>query len=257
MKRVSASFSICWPFRLIVECFVFFLVPLIWYVSAQTLWPDQVWTWHRRLQDPRSFALPLADPGESPPTPLIFRPNWGPRGPKNFFWRPPLSQSLDPALTSATVSGLSASVTASAFDWMGPIARAENWFPVNRISHMWNLHRSSFTVKTFSWILSKAFSTQVSYAVWLSFHALWGHMFLTCSQPSNAYGINELYLGRSNTPCGKHMSHKLNLRHVGQGLWGLFDLKMLGAYMHVFNGLNLLKSARKQKAIHFSEYRIS
>ena len=46
------------------------------------------------------------------PPPLIFRPNWGPRGRKNFFWRlppppppskdlddrPPLSQGLDPAL---------------------------------------------------------------------------------------------------------------------------------------------------------------
>ena len=186
MKRVSASFSVCWPFRLIVECFVFFFVPLIWYVSAQTLWLDQVWTWHRRLQDPRNFALPLADPGEGPGSPLIFRPNMlRPDGPKKLFLetasqtRSPLSQSLDPALTSATVSGLSASVSASAFDWMGPIARAESWFPISRISDMWSLHLSSFTVKTFSWILSKAFSTQVSYAVWLSLHALWGHMFLT------------------------------------------------------------------------------
>ena len=144
MKRVSAFFSICWPFRLIVEYFVFFLVPLIWYVFVQTLWPEQVWTWHKRLQDPRSFALPLVDPGEghvhpqpSPPPRLIFRPNWGPKSRKNFIAdrpppSPPLSQGLDPALTSATVSGLSASVTASAFDWMGPIARAESWFPINR-----------------------------------------------------------------------------------------------------------------------------
>ena len=39
------------------------------------------------------------------PPPLIFRPSWGPKGRKNFFWRPPpprppppLSQGLDPAL---------------------------------------------------------------------------------------------------------------------------------------------------------------
>ena len=72
-----------------------------------------------------------------PPPRLIFRPNWGPKTRKNFIAdrpppSPPLSQGLDPALTSATVSGLSASVTASAFDWMGPIARAESWFPINR-----------------------------------------------------------------------------------------------------------------------------
>ena len=48
---------------------------------------------------------PVADPGEVPP--VIFRPNWGPKGGKIFFWRPPppqrplpppLSQGLDPAL---------------------------------------------------------------------------------------------------------------------------------------------------------------
>ena len=37
------------------------------------------------------------------PPPFIFRPNWGPKGQKIFFWRPPfppppLSQGLDPAL---------------------------------------------------------------------------------------------------------------------------------------------------------------
>ena len=160
MKRVSAFFSICWPFRLIVEYFVFFLVPLIWYVFVQTLWPEQVWTWHKRLQDPRSFTLPLADPGEGhvrpqpPPPRLIFRPNWGPKSRKNFIAdrpppSPPLSQGLDPALTSATVSGLSASATASAFDWMGPISHVESRFPTNRISDMRNLHFSLFTVKTF------------------------------------------------------------------------------------------------------------
>ena len=44
----------------------------------------------------------VADVGEGsgsplPPTPLIFRPNWGPKGWKNFFgdWAPLLSQGLD------------------------------------------------------------------------------------------------------------------------------------------------------------------
>ena len=35
---------------------------------------------------------PMADPGEvpgGPPAPLIFRPNWGPKGRKRFFLRPP------------------------------------------------------------------------------------------------------------------------------------------------------------------------
>ena len=32
----------------------------------------------------------VADPGEAHegPAPLIFRPNWGPKGRKNVFWRP-------------------------------------------------------------------------------------------------------------------------------------------------------------------------
>ena len=34
--------------------------------------------------------IPVADPGEGPrgpaPHPLIFRPNWGPKGRKSFFW---------------------------------------------------------------------------------------------------------------------------------------------------------------------------
>ena len=51
------------------------------------------------------LLLSLVDPGEG--APLSFRPNWGPRGQKKFFWEtgppmmtaPPfLSQSLDPAL---------------------------------------------------------------------------------------------------------------------------------------------------------------
>ena len=43
----------------------------------------------------------VADHGEPlppPPRPHIFRPKWGPKGPKIFFWRPgpfPLSQGLD------------------------------------------------------------------------------------------------------------------------------------------------------------------
>ena len=49
--------------------------------------------------------------GAQPGAPLIFRPNWGPKGKKKFFrdcppppskglddWEPPLSQGLDPAL---------------------------------------------------------------------------------------------------------------------------------------------------------------
>ena len=59
----------------------------------------------------------VADQGEPPPPPPpcphIFRPKWGPKGPKYFFWDrapppylrvwmtapPPLSEGLDPALT--------------------------------------------------------------------------------------------------------------------------------------------------------------
>ena len=55
----------------------------------------------------------VVDPGEGPRgpgSPPIFRPNWGPKGRKKFFWRPPppyqrfwmtappLSQGLDAAL---------------------------------------------------------------------------------------------------------------------------------------------------------------
>ena len=43
--------------------------------------------------------------------PLIFRPNWGPKGQKHFFWRPvpflhplPLSQGLDPAMWTSSKS---------------------------------------------------------------------------------------------------------------------------------------------------------
>ena len=35
-------------------------------------------------------------PGAPNPTPLIFRPKWGPKGQKKFF---PLSKGLDPPLT--------------------------------------------------------------------------------------------------------------------------------------------------------------
>ena len=36
-------------------------------------------------------AYAVADPGEGPatPSPLSFRPNWGPKARKNFFWRLP------------------------------------------------------------------------------------------------------------------------------------------------------------------------
>ena len=58
-----------------------------------------------------SFCYSVADPGEG--APLIFRPNWGPKGRKKKFWRPSpaylrvwmtaapphlLSQGLDPVL---------------------------------------------------------------------------------------------------------------------------------------------------------------
>ena len=38
---------------------------------------------------PRSQQISVADPGDGPGSPLIFRPNWGPKGQKDFFWRPP------------------------------------------------------------------------------------------------------------------------------------------------------------------------
>ena len=47
--------------------------------------------------------ITVANPGEKPggrPPPLIFRPNWGPKGRKKLFLRPPpLSQGLDGSLT--------------------------------------------------------------------------------------------------------------------------------------------------------------
>ena len=41
---------------------------------------------------------PVADPGQEPASPFIFRPKWGPKGRKKFFWGrpyPALSQGLD------------------------------------------------------------------------------------------------------------------------------------------------------------------
>ena len=42
----------------------------------------------------RLISVVVADPGEGPggpgpPPPLVFRSNWGPKGRKIFFWRPP------------------------------------------------------------------------------------------------------------------------------------------------------------------------
>ena len=37
-----------------------------------------------RAEMPLLLSPAVADPGEGPP--LIFRPNWGPKGQKNFFW---------------------------------------------------------------------------------------------------------------------------------------------------------------------------
>ena len=54
---------------------------------------------------------PVADRGEGPAHPLIFRPNWGPKGQKNFFGdrtppppAPLSSHGLDPTLPSVNFS---------------------------------------------------------------------------------------------------------------------------------------------------------
>ena len=73
-------------------------------------------TWTLLWENRSHFAMPplaVADPGEGPP--LIFRPNWGPKGRKNIFSRPgpryirvwmtgplPLSEGLDPPLTDSS-----------------------------------------------------------------------------------------------------------------------------------------------------------
>ena len=58
--------------------------------------------------------MAVADLGEVPgwaPPHLIFRPNWGPKSRKKFFWRPPpaLSQGLDDQAPLISGSG-----------WLGP-----------------------------------------------------------------------------------------------------------------------------------------
>ena len=74
-----------------------------------------------------SWYLSLADSGEGhrgtlPPPPLIFRPNWGPKGEKNYFSRPvpPLSQGLDdraPPYLRVWMTGLP---LISGSGWPGP-----------------------------------------------------------------------------------------------------------------------------------------
>ena len=69
--------------------------------------------WERRLSKTVQ-AYPVADSGEGPggpsPPPLIFRPNWSPKGPKKFFGdcSPTLSQGLNnrPPLSEGLASPL-------------------------------------------------------------------------------------------------------------------------------------------------------
>ena len=50
-----------------------------------------VWYLLPHSKTPHTTLIAVADPGEGTggPGPLIFRPKWGPKGRKKFFWRPP------------------------------------------------------------------------------------------------------------------------------------------------------------------------
>ena len=78
---------------------------------------DRVSNFLARVKSPFSIPAQLADPGGGHGVPLIFRPQWGPKGRKNIFletppylrvWMtaPPLSQSLDPELPPSTLDPL-------------------------------------------------------------------------------------------------------------------------------------------------------
>ena len=71
----------------------------------------------------------------------------------------------------------------------------EGLLPINSISYMWNLHFSLFRVKSFSWILSKTFSSRVSCcsAVFSCTMMSWC-MFLTPSKPCNTCRITRWYI---------------------------------------------------------------
>ena len=115
--------DMCWPKRLLYDILSYLRVkPAIWNFLQMTtaqdvetsvtvnnnspiqgyIHPDdQTQPTHEMTPGFKPFTSDRSRGGArgarpSPP-PLIFRPNWGPKGRKNFFWRPspPLSQNLN------------------------------------------------------------------------------------------------------------------------------------------------------------------
>ena len=91
---------VLWLARQLYLCF--FLVPekIAWLPKKKSpdrrlavskmYWPKSHFNQPKKLLMSNSSSDTVADLGESPrgpaPTPLIFRPNWGPKGRKKFFW---------------------------------------------------------------------------------------------------------------------------------------------------------------------------
>ena len=71
----------------------------VWFISLMDHLHETVTYETKNLTGWQKTQKVVADPGEGPrdPVPLIFRPNWGRKGPQFFFLRPPppLSQGLD------------------------------------------------------------------------------------------------------------------------------------------------------------------
>ena len=74
----------------------------VFWKSEFVFWKSEYWTQilscHSALEfEQNQWRIKGRGRGTCPPPPFIFGPNWGPKGRKKTFWRPPpsLSQGLD------------------------------------------------------------------------------------------------------------------------------------------------------------------
>ena len=96
---------------------------------------------------PSQWRIQGRGPGARPP-PLSFRPNWGPKGRKNFLETAPLSQGLDPALQSMCTDKTAVNFC------------VELWFPCKIVIHLHVVaEKISFTklLRLLEYIVDKLF----------------------------------------------------------------------------------------------------
>ena len=90
-----------------------------------------VWYLLPHSKTPHTTLIAVADPGEGPggPGPLIFRPKWGPKGRKKFFWRPP----PPPPLLSGSVWPGSATESSLVANSLAQNQMKQNWYRLTEL----------------------------------------------------------------------------------------------------------------------------